>query len=311
MTELFESEEEDFDIIRFSNGAQKRTTLLFLLDTSGSMNGAENTSPRPIDELNSAVQAWAKHLHESNDLKYRAEVAVITFGAGGVCVHKGADGSIFVPAAIFTPPTLTAGGVTPMFEAIRTAIDLSERRKAELDEDGIQRFRPLIFMLTDGGPTDDSGHRVLRPEWGPMGDMLAALEAKRKLAFFAVGVSGADFECLKTLAPTANWKVSHDDLAKFLIEASNSAADDTDPFEAARRKMQALGEKSLRGHGGIRRCARQPGTVTYSRRRPIGSRPPSSPSGQRGEPLPHQSSEAATCRSTGSARTHSGATTRT
>jgi uncharacterized protein YegL len=246
MAELWESDDHDdaFDAVRFGNGAQKRTTLLFLLDTSGSMNGAENTSPRPIDELNSAVQAWAAHLHSSRELRYRAEVAVITFGAGGVRVHKGTDGATFVPAAVFTPPTLTAGGVTPMFEAIRTAIDLSERRKAELDDEGIQRFRPLIFMLTDGGPTNDSGNRVPRAEWAPVGNMLAALEAKRKLAFFAVGVSGADFECLKTLAPTANWKVSHDDLAKFLIEASNSAADDTDPFEAARRKMQTLGEKS-------------------------------------------------------------------
>jgi uncharacterized protein YegL len=252
MSDNFPPEVDDhtFDIVRFSNGAQKRTMLLFLLDTSGSMNGAENTSPRPIDELNSAVEAWAAHLHKSTDLQYRAEVAVITFGAGGVRVHKGADGAVFIPAAVFTPPALIAGGVTPMFEAIRTAIDLAERRKAELDEAGIQRFRPLIFMLTDGGPTDDSGNRVPRGEWAPVGNMLAALEAKRKLAFFAVGVSGADFECLKTLAPTANWKVSHDNLAKFLIEASNSAADDIDPFEAARRKMQSLGEKSLRATEG-------------------------------------------------------------
>ena len=81
---------------------------------------------------------------------------------------RATDGATFVPAAIFTPPTLTAGGVTPMFEAIRTAIDLSERRKAELDDEGIQRFRPLIFMLTDGGPTDDSGNRVPRADWAPV-----------------------------------------------------------------------------------------------------------------------------------------------
>ena len=237
--------DEAFDLIRFSNGAQKRTTLLFLLDTSHSMNGEENAPPpRPIDELNDAVQAWAAHLNSSRDLRYRAELAVITFGAGGVRVLEGDDGSAFVPAAIFKPPTLTADGVTPMFEAIRTAIDLSERRKGELDDLGIQRFRPLIFMLTDGGPTDDSGHLLPRQDWETMAAQIAALEAKRKLAFFAVGVSGAERECLATLAPDSNWQVSHDDLAKFLIEASNSAADEADPITVARAKMQAMAKQA-------------------------------------------------------------------
>jgi uncharacterized protein YegL len=238
------TDDDEFDLIRFSNGAQKRTTLLFLLDTSGSMNGEENAPPpRPIDELNDAIKAWAAHLHSSSELRYRAELAVITFGAGGVKVHEGDDGP-FIPAAVFEPPTLTAGGVTPMFEAIRTAIDLSERRKGELDDLGIQRFRPLVFMLTDGGPTDDSGHLLPRSDWEAMAAQIAALEAKRKLAFFAVGVSGAERDCLAALAPSSNWQVSHDDLAKFLIEASNSAADEADPIQVARAKMQAMAQKS-------------------------------------------------------------------
>jgi uncharacterized protein YegL len=243
MNEFFKTEEADgaFDRIRFSDGAQKRTTLVFLLDTSSSMNGDETAPPpRPIDELNDAVKAWADHLHSSHELRYRAELAVITFGEGGVRVYEGSEGSPFVPAAVFTPPTLTAGGVTPMFEAIRSAIDLSERRKGELDDLGIQRFRPLIFMLTDGAPTDNSGHLLPQEDWQTMAAQIAALEAKRKLAFFAVGVSGADRECLATLAPASNWQVSHDDLARFLIEASNSAADEEDPIKKARDLMQSM-----------------------------------------------------------------------
>jgi uncharacterized protein YegL len=233
--------EDAFDEIRFSDGAEKRTTLVFLLDTSSSMNGDEKgQGPRPIDELNDAVKAWAGHLNSSSELRYRAELAVITFGAGGVRVHEGADGAPFVPVAVFTPPTLTAGGVTPMFEAIRTAIDLSERRKGELDDLGLHRFRPLIFMLTDGGPTDKSGNLLSRTDWETMAAQIAALEAKRKLAFFAVGVSGADRECLATLAPSSNWQVRHDDLAQFLIEASNSAADEADPITVAREKMNKI-----------------------------------------------------------------------
>jgi uncharacterized protein YegL len=237
-------DDDPFDPIRFSSSAQKRTTLLFLLDTSGSMNGPEGAPPpRPIDELNDAMKKWAAHLSGAQDLRYRAELAVISFGAGGVRVHKAADGSTFSPAATFTAPELHAGGVTPMFEAIRTAIDLSERRKAELDDLGIQRFRPLIFMVTDAVPTDDSGYQVLKDEVEAMASQLTALQEKRKLAFFAVGVSTADQEFLATLAPDANWHLANSDIAAFLIEASNSAAED-DPIEEAKKRIQALGKKA-------------------------------------------------------------------
>jgi len=246
MSDFFQPEgaqDDEFDLIRFSNGAQKRTTLIFLLDTSGSMNGAKDASlPRPIDELNDAVEKWAAHLNSSPDLRYRAELALVTFGDGGVRVHDGKDGSPFSPAALFTAPKLSAGGVTPMFEAIRTAIDLSERRKRELDEQGIQRFRPLIFMLSDGGPTDSQGMLLSKDEWRAMAAQLADLEARRRFAFFAVGVSNADRGCLATLAPDSNWPIDHDALATFLIEASNSAADDDDPIKVARQRMQQMGK---------------------------------------------------------------------
>jgi len=238
-------DDDPFDPVRFSSGAQKRTTLIFLLDTSGSMNGPEGAKPpRPIDELNDAMKEWAAHLNSSQDLRYRAELAVISFGAGGVRVHKAADGSTFSPAATFIPPDLYAGGVTPMFEAIRTAIDLSERRKGELDDLGIQRFRPLIFMVTDAVPTDDSGYQLLKDDLQGMAAQITALQEKRKLAFFAVGVSTADQEFLATLAPDAHWQIAHSDIAAFLIEASNSAADDDDPITAAKKRIQALGKKA-------------------------------------------------------------------
>lgn len=247
MPEFWQTEEvqdDEFSQIRFSSGAQKRITLFFLLDTSSSMNGAEGAPPpRPIDELNDAVQHWAAHLKGAKDLRYRAELALITFGDGGVTVHQGHDGSPFSPAALFEPPVLNAGGVTPMFEAIRAAIDLSERRKIELDEQGIQRFRPLMFMLSDGVPTDDAGHPLPEREWHNMAAQVAMLQERRKLAFFAVGVSSADREFLAVLAPDSSWQVSHNDLGTFLKEASNSAADD-DPIAAARTKLQAMANRS-------------------------------------------------------------------
>jgi len=242
--EYSETPDSRFDPIRFNRGTQVRKMLIFLLDTSGSMNEKRDRPKRPIEELNDAVEKWAAHLKGSAALRYQAEVAVITFGISGVRVHKDSANQEFVPAATFTCPTLAAGGTTPMFEAIRTAVDLSERRKSELKELGIQYFRPLIFMLTDGGPSDPSGHALPEAEWQPMADQIAVLEANKKLAFFAIGVSGANRELLKTLAPEGNWQIEHDDLARFLIEASNSAEED-DPVAAARKKLQGIAQNSV------------------------------------------------------------------
>ena len=61
----------------------------------------------------------------------------------------------FVTIEQFTPPSLEADGLTPMGEAINFSIDLIEARKEIYKSHGIQYYRPWIFMITDGAPTDD------------------------------------------------------------------------------------------------------------------------------------------------------------
>jgi uncharacterized protein YegL len=53
------------------------------------------------------------------------ETAIITFGNGGVKTVQD-----FVGIDQFTPPTLTAGDLTPMGKAIEFTLDLVEDRKA-------------------------------------------------------------------------------------------------------------------------------------------------------------------------------------
>ena len=78
-----------------------------------------------------------------------------------------------------------------MGKAIELALDLIEDRKAIYRNNGIQYYRPWIFLITDGAPTD---------QWSLAAQRVKQAEAENRVLFFSVGVQGADMEKLKQIS---------------------------------------------------------------------------------------------------------------
>lgn len=171
-------EQVPFGTDNFAENPEPRCPCLLLLDTSGSMNGS------PISELNDGVACFRNELLSDAIAMKRVEVAVVTFGP----VQIQSD---FHTAATFVPPQLVATGDTPMGTAIVRGLELLRQRKDEYRANGISYYRPWVFLLTDGEPTDD---------WQKAAALIREGESSKSFAFFAVGVQNANMDILRQMS---------------------------------------------------------------------------------------------------------------
>jgi uncharacterized protein YegL len=162
----------------FFTNPSARCACVLLLDTSGSMHGPK------IDALNNGLRTFMAELRNDPVASLRVELGIITFGPVQV-LHD------FATPDQITFPHLTASGDTPIGDAIETAVDMVERRKAVYRGQGVQHYRPWVFMLTDGEATDDV--KIAK-------SLIARGEQKKAFSFWAVGVDGANMGALNQLS---------------------------------------------------------------------------------------------------------------
>jgi uncharacterized protein YegL len=162
----------------FAENPEPRCPCLLLLDTSGSMNGS------PIQELNDGLVTFKDSIAADSMALKRVEVAIVSFGPVRVQTE-------FQTVDTFSPPALVASGDTPMGAAIEKGLSMLEDRKQTYKSNGISYYRPWIFLITDGGPTDP---------WKSVAERVHQGEHEKKFSFFAVGVEGANIEILKQIA---------------------------------------------------------------------------------------------------------------
>lgn len=172
------------------NPGAKHIACVLLVDTSGSMG-----SGNAIDELNEGLRAFGEALMSDTLASTAADVCVINFNTE-VTVEVP-----FSPAADYVAPTLSAGGLTALNEAIITGLDAIEQRKAEYRQLGVDYFKPWMFLLTDGTPTDTEFDADAHQR-------LAEALANQKVNFFPMGIGvGADIQALKSYTLNGNGPV--------------------------------------------------------------------------------------------------------
>lgn len=151
----------------------RRTPCVLLLDTSASMAGEK------MRRLNAGFRAFREDILRNPMAAQSVELCVITFGP--VKVQRD-----FALLAEHDNPQLSANGATPMKEALELAMLKVTERKAMYQQHGIAYYRPWVFLLTDGEPTDSEGHgsetykQLLQP--------LELAAAEQKFTLFTIGV---------------------------------------------------------------------------------------------------------------------------
>jgi uncharacterized protein YegL len=175
----------DLESVEFADNPDPRCPCVLLLDTSGSMEGV------PIAALNEGLVAFQRDIKEDELAQRRTEIALVTFGNGGVQVLNHSTGQMqpatdvrrlentFVTAGEFTPPTLVAGAYTPMGQAIHVGLNVLQERKEQYRNNGIAYYRPWVFLVSDGQPTD---------EWAGAAQRVHAEVERDALVLFVVGV---------------------------------------------------------------------------------------------------------------------------
>lgn len=121
----------------------RRLPIYLLVDVSGSMQG------EPIEAVKNGLQTLVSALRRDPQALETAYLSVITFATSARQVVPLTD------LSAFQLPELTAGGCTALGEALNL---LCDRAKAEIVKTTPERkgdWRPMVFLFTDGVPTDD------------------------------------------------------------------------------------------------------------------------------------------------------------
>ena len=195
--------------------------LILVLDVSGSMTQRTPYGRKTkIAELNEKVKMLLEYVKADPKASKITDMAIVTFG-GEVQVQSGFND---VQNINFKP--LRAYSSTPMGSAVNVALDMVKARKKYYLDNGMEFYRPRIFLMSDGAATDAYTAAARR-----CSDMVMAKEVK----MYPIWIGEGEYDyILKEFSPELQPKTIKSDQMYFemfrSLSGSTSNPDD-DPFD--------------------------------------------------------------------------------
>ena len=121
----------------------RRLPVYLLLDCSGSMYG------EPIEAVKNGVQVLVSTLRQDPYALETAYLSIITFDSSAKQVTP------LTELSAFQQPTIEANGCTVLGEALSLLATKVDQEVTKTTPEQKGDWKPLVFIMTDGVPTDD------------------------------------------------------------------------------------------------------------------------------------------------------------
>lgn len=135
----------------------RRLPVYLLLDCSGSMFG------EPIEAVKNGVQVLISTLRQDPYALETAYLSIITFDSNARQITP------LTELAAFQQPNIQASGCTALGEALTLLAQKADQEVTKTTPEQKGDWKPLVFIMTDGEPTDDLNKGVAefnKRKWG-------------------------------------------------------------------------------------------------------------------------------------------------
>ena len=135
----------------------RRLPVYLLLDCSGSMFG------EPIEAVKNGVQVLVSTLRQDPYALETAYLSIITFDSRAQQVTP------LTELSAFQQPSIQASGCTALGEALSLLSECADREVTKTTPEKKGDWKPLVFIMTDGEPTDDLNKGIAdfnKRKWG-------------------------------------------------------------------------------------------------------------------------------------------------